>query len=111
MAPEEAFADRIAVGPETAGHSGVDECNVRSSFIIGIREVSATQQWNAHSAEICGADGVAVRMRKFAGTGKGQTFDGNVSAAVVARQGKRCSHGDGLDAGNHANAVEKLLPK
>src|ERR1700691_2339080 len=78
MAPQEAFADGIVVGPKAAGHGGVDERDVRCGFVVSIGEVTAAEKWDAHGGDVGGADVVTVGMREFAGAGSRKAFNGDV---------------------------------
>src|SRR5262245_21430363 len=106
-----ALANRVLIRPVPARHRFVDDHNRRRVAAVTFRENAAFQKLNALSLEIAGTDAARAGGAMLAGGRRRLPFDIEPHVLLHSAQGHRIDRARGLDAGEPAQTLKKLLEK
>src|SRR5215475_10841892 len=100
-----ALAEWVFIRPETFGGGFINNHHARMRHVVGVREIAARSQRNAHHHEIARRDLVSVSARAvYLWSRAIINAECTIAARAAERQGG--TESGGLDAGNGARLVE-----
>src|SRR2546429_2353045 len=109
MGGAEAPADGILAAPEAIGHGLVDDGYKLRVPSVGVAEISATKQRDAHRLEIIRCDSVVARERNSLVWRGFIAINLQSGSVIVITHGHRGGEAGGLNARDGVGPVEKSL--